>query len=87
MVFSLYNPAIVYGNLELAPPIELQLVSTERSHSNEQEDGLNLVKIPLQTHLMTKGSTSCQNQNKTIKILQHTLNTSVCCSVTVHTGP
>lgn len=26
MVFSLYNPAIVYGNLELAPPIEHQLV-------------------------------------------------------------
>lgn len=26
VVFSLYNPAIVYGNLELAPPIELQLV-------------------------------------------------------------
>lgn len=52
MVFSLYNPAIVYGNLELAPPIELQLVSTERSHYNEQEDGLNLFKIPLQTHLM-----------------------------------
>lgn len=32
MVFSLYNPAIVYGNLELAPPIELQLVRTESSH-------------------------------------------------------
>ncbi|XP_036978493.1 chondroitin sulfate N-acetylgalactosaminyltransferase 2 [Acanthopagrus latus] len=26
VVFSLYNPAIVYGNLELAPPIELQLI-------------------------------------------------------------
>ncbi|MEQ2181613.1 hypothetical protein GOODEAATRI_013379, partial [Goodea atripinnis] len=26
VVFSLYNPAIVYGSLELAPPIELQLV-------------------------------------------------------------
>uniref|UniRef100_A0AAZ3PHC9 Hexosyltransferase n=1 Tax=Oncorhynchus tshawytscha TaxID=74940 RepID=A0AAZ3PHC9_ONCTS len=25
VVFSLYNPAIVYGNLELAPPIESQL--------------------------------------------------------------
>lgn len=32
VVFSLYNPAIVYGNLELAPPIELQLVRTESSH-------------------------------------------------------
>lgn len=31
VVFSLYNPAIVYGNLELAPPIELQLVRTESS--------------------------------------------------------
>ncbi|XP_042358416.1 chondroitin sulfate N-acetylgalactosaminyltransferase 2 isoform X2 [Plectropomus leopardus] len=29
VVFSLYNPAIVYGNLELAPPTELQLVRTE----------------------------------------------------------
>ncbi|XP_014009445.2 chondroitin sulfate N-acetylgalactosaminyltransferase 2 isoform X1 [Salmo salar] len=26
VVFSLYNPAIVYGNLELAPPIESQLI-------------------------------------------------------------
>lgn len=26
VVFSLYNPAIVYGNLELAPPIEIQLI-------------------------------------------------------------
>lgn len=26
VVFSLYNPAIVYGNLELAPPIENQLI-------------------------------------------------------------
>lgn len=26
VVFSLYNPAIVYGNLELAPPVELQLI-------------------------------------------------------------
>lgn len=26
VVFSLYNPAIVYGNLELAPPTEHQLV-------------------------------------------------------------
>uniref|UniRef100_A0A8C6Q882 Hexosyltransferase n=1 Tax=Nothobranchius furzeri TaxID=105023 RepID=A0A8C6Q882_NOTFU len=26
VVFSLYNPAIVYGSLELAPPIELQLI-------------------------------------------------------------
>ncbi|KAK5600512.1 Chondroitin sulfate N-acetylgalactosaminyltransferase 2 [Crenichthys baileyi] len=26
VVFSLYNPAIVYGGLELAPPIELQLI-------------------------------------------------------------
>ncbi|KAL2083638.1 hypothetical protein ACEWY4_021411 [Coilia grayii] len=26
VVFSLYNPAIVYGNLELAPPIEHQLI-------------------------------------------------------------
>ncbi|XP_010899823.1 chondroitin sulfate N-acetylgalactosaminyltransferase 2 isoform X1 [Esox lucius] len=26
VVFSLYNPAIVYGNLELAPPIETQLI-------------------------------------------------------------
>ncbi|XP_077469306.1 chondroitin sulfate N-acetylgalactosaminyltransferase 2 [Stigmatopora argus] len=26
VVFSLYNPAIVYGNAELAPPVELQLV-------------------------------------------------------------
>ncbi|XP_061693191.1 chondroitin sulfate N-acetylgalactosaminyltransferase 2 [Syngnathoides biaculeatus] len=26
VVFSLYNPAIVYGNMELAPPVELQLV-------------------------------------------------------------
>lgn len=26
VVFSLYNPSIVYGNLELAPPTELQLV-------------------------------------------------------------
>ncbi|XP_068597035.1 chondroitin sulfate N-acetylgalactosaminyltransferase 2 [Brachionichthys hirsutus] len=26
VVFSLYNPAIVYGNLELAPAIELQLI-------------------------------------------------------------
>lgn len=26
VVFSLYNPAIVYGNLELAPPIEQQLI-------------------------------------------------------------
>ena len=32
VVFSLYNPAIVYGNLELAPPIELQLVSTVKVH-------------------------------------------------------
>ncbi|XP_006630800.1 chondroitin sulfate N-acetylgalactosaminyltransferase 2 [Lepisosteus oculatus] len=26
VVFSLYNPAIVYGNLELSPPVEQQLV-------------------------------------------------------------
>lgn len=26
MVFSLYNPAIVYGNLELAPSVDQQLV-------------------------------------------------------------
>ncbi|XP_056291004.1 chondroitin sulfate N-acetylgalactosaminyltransferase 2 isoform X2 [Pseudoliparis swirei] len=26
VVFSLYNPAIVYGNMELAPPTELQLI-------------------------------------------------------------
>ncbi|KAL6101483.1 csgalnact2 [Pungitius sinensis] len=26
VVFSLYNPSIVYGNLELAPPTELQLI-------------------------------------------------------------
>ncbi|XP_030627565.1 chondroitin sulfate N-acetylgalactosaminyltransferase 2 [Chanos chanos] len=26
VVFSMYNPAIVYGNLELAPPIEHQLI-------------------------------------------------------------
>lgn len=32
VVFSLYNPAIVYGNLELAPPIELQLVRTVKVH-------------------------------------------------------
>lgn len=31
MVFSLYNPAIVYGNMELAPPIELQLVIVPHS--------------------------------------------------------
>lgn len=32
VVFSLYNPAIVYGNLELAPSIDLQLVRTENTH-------------------------------------------------------
>lgn len=79
VVFSLYNPAIVYGNLELAPPIELQLVSTERSHNNEQEDDLNLFKLPLQTHLTTNGSTSCQKQNKT--------SNSASLFVTVHTEP
>lgn len=44
VVFSLYNPAIVYGNLELAPPIELQLVRTEGSAQapNNNKNALNL---------------------------------------------
>lgn len=44
VVFSLYNPAIVYGNLELAPPIELQLVRTESSAQapNNDKNALNL---------------------------------------------
>ena len=32
VVFSLYNPAIVYGNLDQPPPVDLQLVRTD-SHS------------------------------------------------------
>ena len=35
VVFSLYNPAIVYGNLEQPPPVDLQLVRTD-SHSMER---------------------------------------------------
>lgn len=38
VVFSLYNPAIVYGNLELAPPVELQLVRS--------------VKVPILTNML-----------------------------------
>ena len=34
VVFSLYNPAIVYGNLDQPPPVDLQLVRTD-SHSIE----------------------------------------------------
>lgn len=42
VVFSLYNPAIVYGNLELAPPIELQLVIVPHSFQIMTKKGLNL---------------------------------------------
>lgn len=37
VVFSLYNPAIVYGNLELAPPTELQLVSSAQLPHNRKK--------------------------------------------------